>query len=274
MSETRAADPKTLSEQLPFEQVASDPLFYANASRDTDMPSLVSDALNAGRTQLAFQPVAVANKQKDITFYECLARIRDGEGRLLSAAQFMGDIEEAGLGRDIDAKSLDLALNELQRNPNMRLSVNVSARSLADGNWRRTLEAGLLSQSNLRDRLIFEIGENSAMQLHEVVIRFMREMRPRGIAFALDGFGAGFTSFRYLRDFFFDIVKIDKGFAHNIAQNPDNQVLAEALITVAKQFEMFVVADGIETAEDARFFELAGVDCLQGYFVGRPQSKL
>ena len=112
------------------------------------------------------------------------------------------------------------------------------------------------------------------MLLPENVIRFMTEMQPKGVAFALDGFGAGFTAFRHLKDFFFDLVKIDKSFIRGIDKNVDNQVLAEALITVARQFEMFTVADGVETAQEAAFVESLGVDCLQGYYYGVPKFDL
>ncbi len=108
------------------------------------------------------------------------------------------------------------------------------------------------------------------MLLHEVVAQFMEEMQPRGVAFGLDGFGAGMTAFRHLKEFFFDLVKIDKSFVRNVANDPDNQVLTEALITVAQKFEMFTVADGVENAEDAAFLATLGADCLQGYHFGVP----
>jgi len=131
--------------------------------------------------------------------------------------------------------------------------------------------AGLAEKTAIGNRLIFEISETSAMLLHEIVIRFMAEMQPRGIAFALDGFGAGLTAFRHLKDFFFDLVKIDKGFVHGIADDPDNQVLTEALITVAQQFEMLVIADGVETQQEAAILSKMGAECLQGYLYGVPK---
>jgi len=170
--------------------------------------------------------------------------------------------------------TLKLAFKMLRQNADMRLSINVSARSLADGRWRRVLFAGLKEAGSLGDRLIFEMSETSVMLLHEVVAQFMEEMQPRGVAFALDGFGAGMTAFRHLKEFFFDLVKIDKSFVRGIADDPDNQVLAEALITVAQQFEMFTVADGVETAEDAAFLTTLGADCLQGYHFGVPTFQI
>jgi EAL domain-containing protein (putative c-di-GMP-specific phosphodiesterase class I) len=110
--------------------------------------------------------------------------------------------------------------------------------------------------------------------LHDLVTRFMEEVQPMGIAFALDGFGAGFTAFRHLKDFFFDMVKIDKGFVRGIDGSSDNQVLAEALISVSRQFEMFTVADGVETGEEAAMLVSLGVDCLQGYYYGVPRFNI
>lgn len=251
-----------------------DPFQAAMASRDADVLGLVKDALAAGQTKLAFQPVILTAAPGTIAFYEGLIRVMDPTGRVIPAAQFMPVIEDNALGRDVDCETLRHAFQMLTSREDVRLSVNVSARSLADGKWRKILGEGLSCEGHLGDRLIFEISETSAMQLHEVVIRFMAEMQPQGVAFALDGFGAGLTAFRHLKDFFFDLVKIDKSFARNIASNSDNQVLTEALIMVAHQFEMFVVADGVENAADAALLTAMGVDCLQGYHFGVPKFRL
>lgn len=253
------------------EAAQADPFKVAMASRDADVLTLVQEALAAKRAKLAFQPIVTAGSAPRIAFYEGLVRVLDDAGRVIPAAKFMPVIEETALGRDIDCLTLDLTIQKLRENPNLRLSLNVSACSIGDGQWRRILERGLADRGNPGNRLIFEISETSAMVLHEVVIRFMAEMQPRGVAFALDGFGAGLTAFRHLKDFFFDLVKIDKGFIHGIVDDPDNQVLAEALITVAQQFEMLVIADGIETANEAAILTKMGADCLQGYYFGVPK---
>lgn len=251
-----------------------DPLHFAMASRDADVLTLVREALAAKRAKLAFQPIVTAGPNGRIAFYEGLIRVMDEAGRVIPAAHFMPLIEETDLGRQVDCVTLDLALQLLKSKPHLRLSINLSARSIGDGQWRRILEAGLSDRSALGNRLIFEISETSAMMLHEIVIRFMAEMQPRGVAFALDGFGAGLTAFRHLKDFFFDLVKIDKGFVHGIATDPDNQVLAEALITVAQQFEMLVIADGVETLKEADILTAMGADCLQGYVFGVPKFDI
>lgn len=256
------------------EQALLDPLQFAMASRDADVLTLVREALGAGRARLAFQPIVTAGPKGHIAFYEGLIRVMDKGGRVIPAAHFMPVVEEMALGRQIDCQTLELAFKILKSNPTLRLSINVSARSLGDGLWRRILEQGLSGSEALGSRLIFEISESSAMMLHEIVIRFMDEMQPRGVAFGLDGFGAGLIAFRHLKDFFFDLVKIDKGFIRGIASDPDNQVLTEALMTVARQFEMLVVADGVETQSEADFLTRMGADCLQGYLYGVPKFDL
>ncbi len=256
------------------EQALADPLLYAMASRDADVMNLVRDALAAGRARLAFHPIITADDAPRIAFHEGLVRLMDEAGRVIPAAHFMPLIEETEMGRLVDCVTLDLALRFLRQTPDLRLSVNLSARSIGDGEWRRILDRGLLDRANLGDRLIFEISESSATLLHENVIRFMAEMQPKGVAFALDGFGAGLTAFRHLKDFFFDLVKIDKSFVKGISQDPDNQVLAEALITVAHQFEMFAIADGVESEADAAFLRGIGADCLQGYLYGVPKFEI
>jgi EAL domain-containing protein (putative c-di-GMP-specific phosphodiesterase class I) len=111
------------------------------------------------------------------------------------------------------------------------------------------------------------------MLVPELVISFMSDLQSRGVCFALDDFGAGYTSFRYLRDFYFDVVKIDGQFIRGIATNADNQVLMRALVSISEQFDMFTVAEFVENQEDAQFLIQAGVDCLQGYYYGAPTIR-
>ncbi|NBD30320.1 MAG: EAL domain-containing protein [Alphaproteobacteria bacterium] len=263
-----------LSRSALDEQVPKDPLDYAVSVRDRDVMRMVRDALAQDHCALAFQPVVLAAQGGNTAFYEGLIRVLDDTGRVIPAAQFMGKVEDDTIGRDIDCASLALGFDRLREVPGLRLAVNVSARSLGDGTWRRVLERNLHDDPDLGHRLILEISEESAMQLPEVVIRFMEEMQPRGVAFGLDDFGAGLTAFRYLKDFFFDLVKIDSCFVRGIDQDPDNQVIAEALITIAHQFEMFAVAEGVETRAEAAMLARFGVDCLQGYLYGVPRFRI
>lgn len=250
-----------------------DPLSAALALQDRDAPALVAAALREGRAQLAFQPVVAADDPSRVAFHEGFIRLTDPAGRLIPAGDFIAGVEDRAEGREIDAVALRLGLQALAREPSLRLAVNMSARSIADDQWREVLETGLAADADVGARLILDVSETSAMLLPEVVVRFMAAMQPRGVSFALDDFGAGFISFRHLRDFFFDMVKIDPLFVRGIDSSPDNQVMIEALVSVARQFDMFTVAEGVETRQEAAHLQHLGLDCLQGYLFGRPRPR-
>ena len=246
------------------------PLAAALAEKDRATVAMVRLALRTRQVALALQPVVDAGDPTRIAFHEGLIRVLDGAGRLVPAREFIGAVEATDTGLELDRAALALGLEALRRDPGLRLAVNMSARSIGAVRWMETLAAGLARDETVAERLILEITEASAMAMPELVIAFMTGLQRRGISFALDDFGAGQTSFRYFRDFSFDMVKIDRQFIANVHRDRDNQALVWALILIARQFDMFTVAEGVERAEDAAWLQAQGVDCLQGYLFGMP----
>lgn len=259
----------------PYNEDAAHSSPFAAAAEQTrqDAISLVEHALKDRRAMLAFQPVVQARMPRRAAFYEGLIRIMDPKGRIIPAGDFMGAVETMELGRKIDCLALEMGLNTLAVEPGIRLSINMSARSIGYPEWLATLERGLRQDPRIGERLILEITESSAIIMPDLVTVFMQDMQERGICFALDDFGAGYTAFRYLKDFYFDIIKIDGEFIRGISENPDNQILTQALVSIARHFDMFTVAESVETAEDARMLVDMGVDCLQGYLFGAPDTR-
>ena len=250
----------------------ADPLSVAVAQRDRSTMDMVRRALEHKQVLLAYQPIIQATEGK-IAFYEGLIRILDETGRIIPAKEFIHVIEETEMGRMIDCLALEKGLRSLRKNPDLRLSINMSARSIGYGRWKAVLDRNLRKDPDVGARLILEITESSAMIVPELVISFMDELQNYGVCFALDDFGAGHTSFRYLRDFYFDMIKIDGEFIRGVAHNPDNQVLVQALVSIARHFDMFSVAEFVENAEDANFLAQSGIDCLQGYYYGAPTVR-
>lgn len=230
----------------------------------------VQNALARGDAVLAYQPIVQADRPALIAFHEGLIRIIDDFGRFVPLRDFMPGAEATDLGRRIDCASIALGLHGLHQDPTLRLSVNMSARSIGHPVWMETLRRGLAEDERIAERLILEVTESSAMDMPQLVIPFMRDLQGRGVSFALDDFGAGHTSFRYLREFNFDMIKIDGQFIRNIADKPDNQILTAALQAIAHHFDMFTVAELVETADDAAYLIGMGIDCLQGYYFGAP----
>ncbi len=250
-----------------------DPLTYAATSRDRSVMRIVETAIRHKEVMLAYQPIVLARDQAQTAFYEGLIRVLDETGRVIPARDFITRIEESELGRQIDCIALEKGLQALVRYPELRLSLNMSARSIGYSRWMRTLKRGIGKDPTVAERLILEISEASAMLVPEIVTGFMQELQVKGISFALDNFGAGMTSLRHLRDFFFDILKIDGQFIRGIADHPDNQVLTATLAMVGEQFDMVTVAENVECARDVAYLKAMGVDCLQGYFFGAPTVR-
>lgn len=256
----------------PVEAGLGSPLEAAIGLRDRGTLAMVRQALERGDVMLAFQPVMRADGA-GVAFFEGLVRLMDETGRVIPARDFIHAVEDQDLGRQIDCAALRLGLAALRDQPTLRLAINMSARSIGYPGWMATLRRALRQRPDLMPRLILEITETSAMQMPEIVQAFMEELQDKGITFALDDFGAGYTAFRHLRNFCFDILKIDGQFARGVDADADNQVLCEALIALGRHFGMVVVAEAVETAAEARWLAAAGVDCLQGYHFGVPTMK-
>lgn len=247
-----------------------DPISVAVARRDRDTMGMVRRAVERREVMLAFQPVMGKARPDRPTFYEGLIRVLDETGRVIPAREFIEVVETSELGRKIDCLSLEMGLDALLECASLRLSINMSARSIGYPKWLATLRKGLLADKTIAERLILEITEGSAMVMPDIVTAFMRGRQREGISFALDDFGAGQTSFRYLRDFYFDFLKIDGQFVRGVHGNADNQCLVGALTSIGKHFDMVTVAESVETAQDAAFLTELGVDCMQGYYFGAP----
>lgn len=252
---------------------ANNPLDYAVSKRDANTLEMVAQAVRHKQALLAFQPVVRAQAHTSVAFYEGLIRVLDSTGRIIPARDFMPVVEDTELGRTIDTLSLAMGCKALSQVPTLRLSINMSARSIGYTPWMKTLERWLSRDESIGPRLILEITETSAMTVPELVIDFMDRLQMRGICFALDDFGSGYTALRYFKDFFFDILKIDGQFIRGIARDPDNLVLAKAMLSIGQQFDMLCVAEMVESGDDAALLAEIGVDCLQGFYFGAPTTK-
>ncbi len=253
---------------VPRQEVS--PLAYAVSEGDRQTMAMVRDALETRRLRLAYQPVVLSGNTDRIGFYEGLMRVLDHSGRAIPARDFMPAVEAHEIGREIDCAALRMGLITLSQQPQIRLSINMSARSIGYPRWTKILRQGLKTFPRLGERLILEITESSAILVPEIVTTFMNDLQTEGIAFAMDDFGAGYTAIKYFKDFSFDILKIDGQFIRNIHRDRENQVITAALLAIGKQFDMLCVAESVETLEDARFLQALGVDCQQGYLFGAP----
>ncbi len=262
--------PEAKTSKFDRDPALASPFDAAISAQDRETMSMVTLALKERRMRLAFQPVVYAADPSMIGFFEGFIRLLNQRDQVIPARDFMGAVEQNQLGRDIDCAALQMGLMALQRNPQIRVSINMSARSVGYRPWANILRKALRDSPRLGRNLILEITESSTLQVPDVLKPFMTEMRDHGIVFALDDFGADLTSLRLLRELRFEIAKIDGALVKNVDESPDRQAVARAAIAIAQALEMYVVAEAVETEGEANWLRDAGVGCLQGYLFGPP----
>lgn len=242
----------------------------ADGAGDMGIARQALAAIRGGHATAALQPVVSAENPARVMFREALIRVHGPDGNPIPAAHFMPVLARLGMTEAADIAVLRIAFDHLNADPGMRLSVNLSRASIGKANWQAAFE-DLADRSPLAaERLIVEVTEEAALADCTAAASLFMAIRARGVALALDDFGAGQTSFRHLRDFRFDIVKIDGSFISGIDRSPDNQMMVSALSTIARQFDMMIIAEFVETAAEARTLGRLGVDGFQGFLFGRP----
>ncbi|MHA3915235.1 EAL domain-containing protein [Halovulum sp. GXIMD14793] len=246
----------------------------ASLAQRAKMRSVVAHTLAEDRVCLVYQPVVSTHAGRPVTFYEGLMRLRDTDGSLIKPDAYLPFVEGTTLSLALDVEVLRLAIRALADNPWLRLSVNITPFTVANDDWIATLKAAAQAAPDIAFRLIVEITESSSLLDQPKALDFITELRALGCSTALDDFGAGTTSFRHLRAYRFDIIKIDGSFCCGLAGSADSQALVRALVEMARHFEMMTVAEYIETEDDAAKATELGVDAIQGYLIGRPLQEL
>ena len=179
-------------------------------------------------------------------------------------------IEQLGFIRLLDRYVLERAVSEASEHSECSLAFNISGLTATDHAWLRLLVSLLRDRPEVAGQLIVEITETAALHDIQESARFVGTLRELGCRVALDDFGAGFTSFRYMQALDVDIVKIDGSFVRNLAESHDNQIFLRHLVGLADAFGLITVAECVESARDASILRQEGVRFLQGYHFGRP----
>ena len=238
----------------------------ARRRHNAELSSELVAAFNERRFTLAYQPVVDAHTREPV-FHEALLRLVRPNLAASKAADFIALSERLGLIRLIDRRALELVFETLAET-DARLSFNVSAETVADSEWLAHLSAALSGQPQLARRLIVEITETAVIRNLEEAPRFVTLLHDLGCRVAIDDFGAGFSSFRSLRELDVDLVKIDGAFVENLTSNRDDRVFAQTLIELARNFDIKTVAERVQDEEAAAILAGWGVDYLQGNLLG------
>ena len=231
-------------------------------------------ALRDGEFQLHYQP-QIEMETGQIVGVEALVRWNDPESGLVSPAQFIPVAEESGLIGPLS----DWVLREACRQnrawqraglPPVRVSVNVSASVVHQRNMV-DLVTEVLAQTGLdASYLELELTESTLMRKTEETVSMLGELHARGIGLAIDDFGTGYSSLSYLKRLPVDRLKIDRSFVADIGTNGDDETITAAIIALAHELRLQVIAEGVETSTQFGFLRERGCDGMQGFFFAPP----
>lgn len=230
-------------------------------------------ALAHGELVLHYQP-QVNLPDARIIGVEALIRWQHPERGLLGAAEVIPTAEESGLiveiGEWVLSESCRQARAWLDAGlPPLRISINISVKQISTGRLP-ALVTRLLNEHQLEARwLELEITE-STLQNEESCIATLRELRRRGVSTAIDDFGTGYSCLSSLKLLPIQRIKIDQAFVRDISSDPNDRVIAAAIMAIGHQLQLRIIAEGVETQTQADFLCSQGCDEAQGYFYSQP----
>ena len=153
-----------------------------------------------------------------------------------------------------------------------RISVNVSVQQLQRGNVVEVVKSALMSSGLSAENLELEVTEGFMLQNVEQGVKQLKALRDLGVSLAIDDFGTGYSSLSYLKSLPIQKLKIDQSFVHDIPNDPDDMAISEAIIALGKALDLTVIAEGVETKQQAAFLKENGCHEVQGYLYSKPVS--
>ena len=200
---------------------------------------------------------------------ELLVRMVARDGQTVAASHFIPTAERFGLIAEVDHWVLRRAVAAAARG--MRVSVNLSASSIADSGLTEMVADEIKAHNADASRLIFEITETAATPTVELLREFAQRVDSLGCGLALDDAGTGFGTLTYLQNLSFTHLKIDMAFVQRMMESKNDRAIVRSLVTIARELELVTVAEGVESAETLAELRRLGVNYAQGYFLGEPR---
>ncbi|HXG75725.1 MAG TPA: EAL domain-containing protein [Gaiellaceae bacterium] len=254
-----------------------DPEMHVKAQRRQELAATLEGSVEREEIEAHYQPI-VAMETGRVVGVEALARWRHPARGLVLPDSFIPLAEETGFMPPIGRTVLRLACEQLETwrsrhrfHDELVVSVNLSQSELRNPGLARDVEEILCDTGLPPERLILELTESSAMQDPAGAIDTLGRLRALGVRLALDDFGTGYSSLSHLRDFPIDMLKIAKPFIDRLER--DN-TFVDAIIRLAQSLELEVVAEGVETQEQAELLRSLGCTLGQGYYYSAPVDAL
>jgi diguanylate cyclase (GGDEF)-like protein len=255
------------------------------SNRERDHTGRLREQSNRIRAALAesrfvpyFQPVAEVGTGR-IVAVETLARMREPGERIALPAEFLGAAERFGIVTAIDRAIIAAAFDSLAAarkriSPEFEISINLSGLDFDDDSLVADISRMARAKGIRPERVTFEITETAALRDFDRVRDFTLALTGEGFHFALDDFGMGFSSFRYLRELPVSSLKLDISYVRDLPKEKANRVFVRGIAGICRGLGVKTVAEGVESEEVMELLPELGVDRAQGWHVGHPSPDL
>ena len=233
-------------------------------------------ALERHEIEILYQPV-VALADESLAGFEALVRWQHPDHGELAPKAFLNIAEETGLIIDLGRFVLDTAARQLgtwqrafSQNEPISISVNVSSKQLFSHDLINDVKAALGRSNVVPGTLKLEITESLVMENPEFAVQVLNRIKALGAGLSLDDFGTGYSALSYLQKYPFDTLKVDKSFLADLEHNGNTPVILKAIVSLAHELGMEVVAEGAESRSDVEHLRALGCQYVQGYYYGSP----
>jgi len=245
-------------------------------SRRLEVRTDLERAIDDHELVVLYQPIVDMASSTPVGV-EALVRWRHPRWGMVGPAEFIGIAEETGIIRELGLHVLEVACRqwqawhvEIDDEPTVTMSVNVSPRQLRHPDFVEDVRRILIKTGLLASHLTLEITESFMVDDPESARARLRELKALGVRISMDDFGTGYSSLASLQDLPLDILKIDKLFVDHVAEDPRRTAFAQAIIRMGKTLGLGLVAEGVETAEQAARLQSLGCRLAQGFYFSRP----
>jgi diguanylate cyclase (GGDEF)-like protein len=235
----------------------------------------VRSALANGQLELYYQSKITLHDQTHSGF-EALLRWNKGDGQVLSPGSFMAAFDDPSLSMEIGNYVIASAIDQarrwmLARVPFVSIAINLSANQFRDDQLGSSI-LNAIAATNLDPRMIeVEVTEGVFLSAtSDAVLNACKVLKQGGVRIAFDDFGTGFASLTHLRDFPVDTIKIDRSFVTRLGQGQNTTAIVNAMVGLAHNLSISIVAEGVETQSQAECLKAIGCDAAQGYLFARP----
>lgn len=234
----------------------------------------LDNAIKKKEIQVYYQPIYNTMTEK-IVSAEALVRWHSPENGTILPGKFIPALEESGYISRLD-EYVHLCIQDFleQRNaaglPLVKIAMNLSRMDLMNQHLMDTILTSVSESKFPEGYFNYELTESAYTSISDAGTRFLSELRKHGARVLMDDFGSGASSFSTIRDYNFDIIKLDKEFIHNYNSDKKNISILITLIELAHRLDMKVVAEGVETKEQVEFLRKYGCDFIQGFYYSKP----